>query len=124
MDRAHGISRELEWRGYGDFTLFQDTDAKIAKHKAHLADLSHADEALVSRAKHVYALAGLYWAKHEDAEALGYFQQAARLAEQLKDVQFQSWCYNGLGDVYVGMIPHPSHWADADNNVHLWVFKK
>jgi len=29
-----------------------------------------------------------------------------------------------MGDVYVGMIPHPSKWADADNDVHLWVFKK
>ena len=28
------------------------------------------------------------------------------------------------GDVYVGMIPHPSNWVDTDNNVHLWIFKK
>ncbi|MFC1985327.1 hypothetical protein ACFLT4_05050 [Chloroflexota bacterium] len=28
------------------------------------------------------------------------------------------------GDVYVGMIPHPSKWVDTDNAVHLWVFKK
>ena len=28
------------------------------------------------------------------------------------------------GDVYVGMIPHPSKWADIDNDVHLWVLKK
>ena len=28
------------------------------------------------------------------------------------------------GDVYVGMIPHPSKWVDIDNDVHLWVFKK
>ncbi len=28
------------------------------------------------------------------------------------------------GDVYVGMIPHPSKWVDTDNDVHLWVFKK
>ena len=28
------------------------------------------------------------------------------------------------GDVYVGMIPHPSKWVDADTDVHLWVFKK
>ena len=26
------------------------------------------------------------------------------------------------GDVYVGMIPHPSNWVDTDNNVHLWIF--
>ncbi len=29
-----------------------------------------------------------------------------------------------IGDIYVGMIPHPSNWVDADNDVHLWVFKK
>ncbi len=29
-----------------------------------------------------------------------------------------------IGDVYVGMIPHPSKWVDTDNDVHLWVFKK
>lgn len=28
------------------------------------------------------------------------------------------------GDVYIGMIPHPSNWADTNNDVHLWVFKK
>ena len=28
------------------------------------------------------------------------------------------------GDVYVGMIPHPSNWVDTDNEIHLWVFKK
>ena len=28
------------------------------------------------------------------------------------------------GDVYVGMIPHPSSWVDTDNGIHLWVFKK
>jgi hypothetical protein len=28
------------------------------------------------------------------------------------------------GDVYVGMIPHPTKWVDTDNDVHLWVFKK
>lgn len=28
------------------------------------------------------------------------------------------------GDVYVGMIPHPSNWMDTDNEIHLWVFKK
>jgi len=28
------------------------------------------------------------------------------------------------GDVYVGMIPHPSSWVDTDNEIHLWVFKK
>ncbi len=28
------------------------------------------------------------------------------------------------GDVYVGMVPHPSDWVDIENNVHLWVFKK
>jgi hypothetical protein len=28
------------------------------------------------------------------------------------------------GDVYVGMIPHPSKWADAGGDVHLWVFGK
>ncbi|MFC2070487.1 hypothetical protein ACFLTB_04885 [Chloroflexota bacterium] len=28
------------------------------------------------------------------------------------------------GDVYVGMIPHPSKWVDIENTVHLWVFKK
>ena len=51
----------------------------------------------------MYALAGLHWAKHEDDEAFGYFQQAAGLAEQLADAQFQSWCHNGLGDVYAGV---------------------
>ena len=29
-----------------------------------------------------------------------------------------------MGDVYVAMIPHPSHWVDAEDDVHLWVFKK
>ena len=29
-----------------------------------------------------------------------------------------------MGDVYVAMIPHPSKWVDAVNDVHLWVFKK
>ena len=29
-----------------------------------------------------------------------------------------------IGDIYVGMIPHPSNWVDADNDVHLRVFKK
>jgi len=29
-----------------------------------------------------------------------------------------------MGDVYVGMIPHPSNWVDGDDDVHLWVFKK
>lgn len=28
------------------------------------------------------------------------------------------------GDVYVGMIPHPSSWVKAENEIHLWVFKK
>jgi hypothetical protein len=28
------------------------------------------------------------------------------------------------GDVYVGMIPHPSNWVDTNNDVHLWIFKK
>ncbi|MFC2011173.1 hypothetical protein ACFLUR_02650 [Chloroflexota bacterium] len=28
------------------------------------------------------------------------------------------------GDVYVGMIPHPSKWINSDNDVHLWIFKK
>jgi tetratricopeptide (TPR) repeat protein len=106
MGKTHRISREVEWRGYGDFSLFQETDAKIAQHKARLASLPDTEERRLARAEHVYALAGLYWAKHEDAEALGYFQQAARLAEQLEDAQFQSWCYNGLGDAYGGMGCH------------------
>jgi len=29
-----------------------------------------------------------------------------------------------IGDVYVGMIPHPASWGDIENTVHLWVFKK
>ena len=29
-----------------------------------------------------------------------------------------------IGDIYVGMILHPSKWINASNNVHLWVFKK
>lgn len=29
-----------------------------------------------------------------------------------------------IGDVYVSMIPHPSNWAGADKDVHLWMFKK
>jgi tetratricopeptide (TPR) repeat protein len=106
MGKTNEISREMEWRGYGDFSLFRDTDAKIAQHKAHLAGLSHTEGTRAVRAKHVYALAGLYWAKHDDAEALGYFQQAVGLAEQLEDAQFQSWCYNGLGDAYVGVGSH------------------
>ncbi len=28
------------------------------------------------------------------------------------------------GDVYVGMLPHPSKWEGGDNDVHLWMFKK
>ena len=28
------------------------------------------------------------------------------------------------GDVYVGMIPHPSNWSDTNNDVHLWILKK
>ena len=28
------------------------------------------------------------------------------------------------GDVYIGMIPHPSNWVDTDIEIHLWVFKK
>jgi hypothetical protein len=28
------------------------------------------------------------------------------------------------GDVYVGMIPHPSNWVATDNEIHLWVLKK
>ena len=28
------------------------------------------------------------------------------------------------GDVYVGMIPHPSNWVDTNNEIHLWFFKK
>ena len=28
------------------------------------------------------------------------------------------------GDVYVGMIPHPGDWADTQDDIHLWVFKK
>ena len=28
------------------------------------------------------------------------------------------------GDVYIGMILHPSNWVDTDNYVHLWIFKK
>jgi tetratricopeptide (TPR) repeat protein len=106
MDKAHKISRELTWRGYGDFALFRDTDAKIAQHKAHLADLPSTDEALATRAEQVYALAGLYWAKHDYNASLDYFQQAARLAERLKDARFQSWCCNGLGDGYAEMGRH------------------
>lgn len=102
MDETNEISREMEWRGYGDFSLFQDTDVKITQHKKRLASLSPVEATCVARAKHVYALAGLYWAKHEYAEALGYFQKAARLAEQLGDVRLRSWCYNGLGNTYVG----------------------
>lgn len=103
MEKADEFPEELAWRGYGNFALFQDTDAKIAQHKAHLAGLSLTEETCAARVRHIYALAGLYWAKHEDVEALAYFQQAARLAEQLEDLQFQSWCYNGLGDAYEGM---------------------
>ena len=29
-----------------------------------------------------------------------------------------------IGDVYVGMIPHPDDWVDTENDIHLWVFKK
>ena len=29
-----------------------------------------------------------------------------------------------IGDVYVGMIPHPVNWGNIENTVHLWVFKK
>ncbi|MFC2056937.1 hypothetical protein ACFLTO_05165 [Chloroflexota bacterium] len=29
-----------------------------------------------------------------------------------------------MGDVYVGMVPHPAKWVEIDNDVHLWVFKK
>ena len=32
-----------------------------------------------------------------------------------------SYC---IGDVYVGMIPHPNNWRDVDDAIHLWVFKK
>ena len=28
------------------------------------------------------------------------------------------------GNVYVGMVPHPSNRVDNDNDVHLWIFKK
>lgn len=106
VEKTNEIHREPEWCGYGDFSLFQDTDAKIAQHKARLADLLPVEETRIARTKHVYALAGLYWAKHEDAKALEYFQQAVELAERLEDAQFQSWCYNGLGDAYVGMRYH------------------
>ncbi len=106
MDKAHDVPGELEWRGYGDFALFRDTDAKIAQHEAHLAALPDTDEVRVARARHAYALAGLYWAKHDYDESFNYFQQAARLAGRLNDVRFQSWCYNGLGDALVGMDRH------------------
>ena len=28
------------------------------------------------------------------------------------------------GDVYIGIIPHPSRWGNKSNDIHLWVFKK
>jgi tetratricopeptide (TPR) repeat protein len=88
------------WQGYGNFALFQDTDAKIARHKAQLADLAEDNCTLLARARHAYALGGLYWASHEYEQSLAYLQQALGLAERLQDHQLQSWCCNGLGDVY------------------------
>lgn len=50
MDNAHETSRELEWEGYGDFTLSGDTGSEIVQHRAHLAGLPCAEEELVTRA--------------------------------------------------------------------------
>jgi tetratricopeptide (TPR) repeat protein len=106
MNETYEISGELEWRGYGNFALFKDTGAKIARHKAQLAELPHADDTLVARARHTYALASLYWARHENDESLAYLQRALGLAERLQDRRLQSWCCNGLGDVYADMGRH------------------
>lgn len=103
MNESSQAPEELVWQGYGNFALFEDAGAKIARHTAQLAGLADNDHTLGARARHAYALGGLHWARHAYDESRACFQQALGLAGRLQDRQLQSWCCNGLGDVYADM---------------------
>jgi tetratricopeptide (TPR) repeat protein len=99
-ERVIPAAREMAWQDFQDRTLREDTDAKIQLRLALLQDLGESDETLAARADLLYTLAGLYWAKGEYKTSIDYRQQALQLAEQLGNTQLQSWCHNGLGNVY------------------------
>ena len=68
MDESHEISEELMWQGYGNFALFQDTDAKIARYKAQLAGLAEDDH--------------IHMRRHAFGEARHHFEDRIRLQPQ------------------------------------------
>ena len=46
MNEPRQVPEAQMWQGYGDFALFQDTDAKIARHEAQLAGLPEVDSSI------------------------------------------------------------------------------
>ncbi len=94
------LAKELTWQDWGERTLHQDTDAKIALREALLNDLPEGEETLAARLDLLYTLAGLFWAKDDYEKSLELFHQAIGLAERLKDLRMLSRCYRGLGIVY------------------------
>ncbi len=103
LEKIVPVARELAWRGWDDRTLREDTDAKIALREALLTDLPESEETLSARAELLYTLAGLYWAKKEYEKSIDLWQQTLAIAEQLANTRLQSWCYNGLGNVYANL---------------------
>jgi tetratricopeptide (TPR) repeat protein len=105
------MAKEMAWRDWEDRTLGEDTDAKIALRESLLADLPEGEESLAARADLLYTLAGLYWAKQDYETAIVLLGEALRAFEQLEDTHHQSWCQNGLGNVYsdLGRLDEATH---------------
>lgn len=100
LKRIVPLAKELAWQDWGERTLHQDTDAKIALREALLNDLPEGEETLAARLDLLYTLAGLYWAKNDYDKSVELFHQALGVAECLKDVRMLSRCHRGLGIVY------------------------
>ena len=97
------LAHDLAWQGFEDRILREDTEAKIALRQSLLADLPPGEASLPARADLFYTLAGLYWAKRDYPAAIQYWEQALDGYVRLNHTWRQSWCCNGLGNVYRDM---------------------
>ncbi len=101
LERHAPLAQKLAWLELsGDQDLRVDTEAKIALREALLSDLPEGQESATARAELSYTLGGLSWVQGTYAQAERRLQEARALYERLENRCRQSWCWNGLGNVY------------------------
>ena len=94
------VASVLAGINFGYRELPGDVDEKIAFREDLLRDLPPDSTTLTARADLLYNLGYLYQVKREYDRALALTLEALEIAEQLKDIQLQTGCYNSLGSIY------------------------